>query len=193
MANISFPIVLETQKSNTQVLRELVQVPFLACICHLLKVTSHDGESEPASSLVSLHRMELILLAQGLTLVTTFPTYIVPFSKYSYIVGLGFNIWILKGYNSVHSRSEDAKHKLMGLSPFSHCLLPLSIHLLSIKPFQLHRLGKTVNGQKIIFKVTENKSEWIKNTSFPQLLLESPYIRMYPVQWYLSACPLHWW
>lgn len=90
MADISFPIVLETPKSNIQILREFCfWFKFASWLAHghLLKVTSHDGESEPASSLVSLPRRELILLAQGLKLVTIFQPYIVSFSKYSYIVG----------------------------------------------------------------------------------------------------------
>lgn len=178
--------------TNTQVLREFYfwfKFPSWLAQSLLLKVTSHDGESEPASSLVSLHRRELILLARRLTLVTIF-NLIYFLSPNIVTLWASFNIWILRGHNSIQSRSKDAKHKLMEAYPlsFSHHLLSPSIHLLSVKPFQLHRLGKTLNAQEVIFKVTENKSEWIQNISFPRrLLLESPYSGMSPVQWSLSA------
>lgn len=36
----------------------------------------------------------------------------------------------------------------------------------------------------------ENKSDWIKNISFLQLPLKSPYSRRHPVQQYLSFLPM---
>lgn len=47
---------------------------------------------------------------------------------------------------------------------------PPSIYPLAVQPFILYTIGRTTNVQGVIFQMTENRSERVKNTSFPQLL-----------------------
>lgn len=53
---------------------------------------------------VKCQHRENPLSLKFLTLMTSFNLLKVPISKYNHTVGYAFNIWILRGHNSVHNR-----------------------------------------------------------------------------------------
>lgn len=140
----------------------LVKVPFLAC--RPSRWTSHDGERATQVS-----GRDVNLVGSGfhpyhlISLYFLTPNVVISEDRAS-------DIWIL-WHNSIHSNSAEVKPKSVRLPLFLTFSSPPSIYALSVQPFILYRTGKRANAYEIIFKRTENKSEWIIPSAAPEIAI----------------------